>query len=424
MPDVRTLTWLGAVGAAALAGACLATAPLETAAVSALPTERPSHSPAPAPSATAGQRTFAAALLRDATPIRTNTALSPFSIRAALSMTAAGARGETRAQIDRVAQLGADDAAHAEYSRLHAALLDRPGVGISLGVANRLYVEQTFELVPAMIETTRQSYRAVIEQRDFAGDAARVRDDVNRWVLDQTHGHIADLLPPSAVTARTKLLLVNAVAFEGKWQSPFDPQRTIDRDFFAAAGVRKVKTMHETTLLRYLDAAGAQWVRLAYGDGTVDLIVGVPSRRDGIDELVGRLDTALFERLQSPPAALVALALPRFTFEYQLPLREVLMRLGVVDAFACAAPSPVDLSGIGGAAGELCISSALHKSFVALDEAGTKAYAASYFGADVVNDAAIEPPRPIRVVADHPFLFAIEHVPTRSLLFLGVIAAP
>jgi serpin B len=118
----------------------------------------------------------------------------------------------------------------------------------------------------------------------------------------------------------------------------------------------------------------------------------------------------------------VALSLPSFRAESSFTLREALKALGMVQAFDCAAGTS-DFSGIVGPPDVLCISKVIHKAFVAVDEDGTEAAAAT---AVVMADAGVSaPPPPAKVMrVDRPFLFLIRDIPTGSLLFLGRIVSP
>ena len=98
------------------------------------------------------------------------------------------------------------------------------------------------------------------------------------------------------------------------------------------------------------------------------------------------------------------------------------------DARKWGGPSePVVLTvanGLFGQDGYLCISEVFHKTFLALDERGTEAAAATAVA--MVNAPAMvgAKPKPVEVRVDHPFLFAIQHRPSGACLFLGRITEP
>jgi serpin B len=114
--------------------------------------------------------------------------------------------------------------------------------------------------------------------------------------------------------------------------------------------------------------------------------------------------------------------LPKFRLEArydQLPVQ--LKEMGVVNAFKDPRqPNGADFSGMNGAT-NLYISKVIHQTFVAVDEKGTEAAAAT---AVLMRDAGMPPASPPEFRADHPFLFFIRENSTGSILFMGRLANP
>lgn len=121
-------------------------------------------------------------------------------------------------------------------------------------------------------------------------------------------------------------------------------------------------------------------------------------------------DTAFQESVDALIYNNILLDLPKFTFTQDLPLADTLQELGMTDAFSGAA----DFSNIDGTT-NLVISDVLHKAFVAVDETGTEAAAAT---AVVFEDTAIAP-EPLEVNIDRPFLFYVRDVVSGTVLFAG-----
>ncbi len=71
----------------------------------------------------------------------------------------------------------------------------------------------------------------------------------------------------------------------------------------------------------------------------------------------------------------------------------------------------------------LYLSEVYHKTFLAVDEKGTEAAAAT--AVDMLPGAAAAPrPEPVEFRVDHPFLFVIQHRPSGACLFLGRVTHP
>jgi serpin B len=111
------------------------------------------------------------------------------------------------------------------------------------------------------------------------------------------------------------------------------------------------------------------------------------------------------------------LYLPKFKYEYSLSLVDALTGMGMTDAFD---PGRADFSGMDDAR-DLYIGDILHKAFVAVDEAGTEAAAATVV---IMELTAIQVEQPLEFRVDRPFLFIIRDIPTSSILFMGRVMNP
>ena len=156
-----------------------------------------------------------------------NLFFSPTSISLALAMTAAGARGQTEAEMAKTLHLGEDlTQTHAYY---HKLLEQWNAVGekraYQLRVANRLWGQKGYAIRPEFLALTRQEYGAEMTLLDFA-QAEAARREINQWVEQQTNDKIKDLIPAGALIAMTRLVLTNAVYFKGDWVKPFDKKDT------------------------------------------------------------------------------------------------------------------------------------------------------------------------------------------------------
>jgi serpin B len=156
-----------------------------------------------------------------------------------------GARGETAAQMRAVFHLeGTADEVMATSAQLSRSLQD-PSRPIVFRIANQLFAEKSYNLVPAYVGKTRAIFGAPVELLDFkkAPDPARVH--INRWVEDKTERRIKDLIPPRGVERDTRLVLVNAIYFLGDWEYPFEHRGTIPASFHLTASTKKdVPAMH------------------------------------------------------------------------------------------------------------------------------------------------------------------------------------
>jgi serine protease inhibitor len=365
----------------------------------------------------AGNTDFGAALYRELRQPGKNLFFSPYSVSQALAMVYAGARGETASQMGQGLRFSLpQDRFHPAMNALNQALLAPSG---DTGQAtppqfhgvNATWGQKGFAFQPGFLDVLALHYGTGMHVVDFPADPSGIREDINAWVWEQTEERIENLLPETAVTPLTRLILVNALHFKGAWASPFQEKGTRDAPFHTLEGATRQVPMMRGGSARHMKGAGFEALALDYvGRGFRMLIVLPDSGR--FEEIESRLSA---DFLGSIRGALVSRALdvhlPRFEVETSAPLIPKLRELGIRDLFEHA-----DLSGMTSAE-SLVISSIEHKAFVSVNEKGTEAAAAT---AVVAGPPSIPAP----FLVDRPFLFLIEHVPTRNVLFLGRYMTP
>ncbi|MBU1676781.1 serpin family protein, partial [bacterium] len=290
----------------------------------------------------------------------------------------------------------------------------------TLRVANRLWGQQGFALLPVFLATARTHYDGGYAPLDFAGDADGSREIINAWVAARTEDKILDLLQPGTVDAQTRLVLTNAVYFYGLWLHAFDPRATADAPFRTASG-RDVDApfMRQVEYLALGEADGLRILELPYDGEELSCYILLPDERDGLAELERRLDAATLDGwLSAPSRRRVRCILPRFRMTSRFELGRTLAGMGMPSAFS---GSRADFSGITGDK-DLVISEVVHKAFVDVFEEGTEAAAATAVTMKMTSVIQEDPPVEFR--ADHPFLFVIRHQGTGCILFMGRVADP
>ena len=180
---------------------------------------------------------------------------SPFSISTALAMTYAGARGATAEQMARVLHFGlGQDALHPASGALAARLTGGDLPGCELSVANRIWAQPSTGLLPAFLEATRRHYRAEVARADFSARTEAARTEINRWVEKQTKDRIKDLIAKGLLSRDTRMVLVNAIYFKGRWAVQFEKDSTRDAPFTIGDGQAvSAPMMHRSGELRYVE---------------------------------------------------------------------------------------------------------------------------------------------------------------------------
>lgn len=352
-----------------------------------------------------------------------NLALSPYSIATALAMTANGAAGTTRTQmldvlhIRSLASYNAGiDALTQELDALAGPVTMPDGSTdvIALASADQLFGDRATSWETPFLAVLAKEYGAGMRTVDFRGAPEAARVLINRWTASRTRGRIPTILPPGTVDALTRLVLVNALYLKAPWATPFDKDLTTSQPFRRDDGTTvDVEMMHgggEGGAL-YLRGDHYEGARLPYAGGTLALTVALPDSGREVDTLVGLIGGGL----RAPGSDGLSLAMPRWSFRAATDLESLLKALGMALAFTDGA----DFSGMS-AQDRLAITDVLHQAFVAVDEDGTEAAAAT---AVVMGETSAQVTRH-HLVLDRPFLFVLHDTAHGTPLFVGRVADP
>lgn len=370
----------------------------------------------------ADNTTFAINLYRRLPSGEGNLFFSPYSISTALAMTYGGARGETAKQMAQALQFNLPDhELHTAFATLAKELdaIRRKGQ-VQLSVANSLWPQSGFEFSREYMDLCRTDYGTAIVPVDFVGHAEDSRQAINRWVEDNTNHKITDLLGSGSVDG-ARLVLVNAIYFNGKWTKPFDPRNTQNHVFITSTSHVTTPLMHQKDNFRYAEFPDLQVLQLQYSGDDLSMLVFLPRETDGLDKLETKLtpeNLALWAAKM--PIQKVEVYLPKFKATSEFSLGDTLAGMGMTDAFD--PNNKADFSAMDGRK-DLYISKVVHKAFVDVNEEGTEAAAAT--GGYYAEYGAEPRPKPIPIFrADHPFLFLIRDNRTGSILFLGRMTNP
>lgn len=363
---------------------------------------------------------FAFDLLHILPPGRENFVVSPFSISAAMAMTYAGARGETREQMARVMHFEDEDSGfHKQYGEYLDELDLMAGDSISLNIANGLWAQQDYHFLDSFFDLIESAYDSRTFMVDFMADREGIRQNINHWVYEETAENIDDLIRRGVLTADTRLVLVNAIHFFGPWMEEFEAELTREDNFFPSPGEQsQVNYMIQRDTFPYFEDENMQVLEIPYAGGKFSMMVILPSEGIELALLEESLDALCFFRLtrRVRPAA-IELLLPRFEARSGVDLEETLASMGMQNAFTDYA----DFSGMTGQA-DLKIDKVIHQAMIEVAEKGTEAAAATA----VVAIRKTAPGQDEYHVfnANRPFLFFIKDNQHQSILFAGRVMDP
>lgn len=356
-----------------------------------------------------------------------NALVSPWSVQTNLAMAYAGADGETHEAMRKALSFGSDEPAlHLGFQSLQQALRMKPAAGVpmDLRTVNQFFVAKSLALQQHWLEITRANYAAEAMSADFAHDAQRETARINQWVSQQTNAKIPAIVPAGALDPLTLMVLVNAVYFDMPWDEQFTKSLTTDQPFHVDAGRAKtVPLMFKQHALRYAQKPGFQIAALPYAGGTYQFVVILPDAMDGLAVVEQQITGELLSECATLTPAEVRLSLPRIVMVPPVTsLKQTLSTLGAGEMFDM---QKADFSRMVVDANKLRVhvSNVFHRTFIELDEDGTKAAAATAGVIRMKNGVPREVPHKV-VKADHPFLFMIQHVSSGACLFLGRFVDP
>ncbi|XP_016946053.4 serine protease inhibitor 42Dd-like [Drosophila suzukii] len=336
---------------------------------------------------------------------------SPLSVDIALSMVYMAAGGKTAQEMRNVLKHPTDKKAVArKYKEFLTKLEGREKVAI-LDLANRLFVNDLYTLVPEFNQVVKDSFKAEAQAISLT-DSVKAASIVNKWVNDQTRSRIKTVVEESNMSSRLIMVLVNAIYFKGQWQYEFDPKNTKVADFRSAdKKTDPVQMMSLVGTLRVglIPDLDAKVIELPYRNSSLSMVIFLPEKDDGLPKLEQKI-AGFSQKLKSRA---VNLRLPKFKIEFSSELNDVLATMGIQDAFAGSA----DFGGLVKQSGA-SISKVTHKAFIEVNEEGAEAAAVT--GVGLVSRCPTC--NAFQFNADHPFAYVIRDEDT--IYFQGHFVKP
>lgn len=340
-----------------------------------------------------------------------NTLISPLSVISALAMTANGAQGDTLQQMEDV--FGCSIPELNTYLASYLQTLPEEEK-YKLHIANAIWFKDSgaFSVEQGFLQTNADLYHAGLYKAPF--DHTTVKE-INGWVAEHTDNMIKNIL--NEIDEYAVMYLVNALSFDAEWESVFYEHQVRDGIFTKEDGTAsKMKLMYSTER-DYLETEQAEGFLKYYADRKYAFAALLPKEGVTVSELLDSLTgEELHSILEHPVNTTVHGAIPKFKSEYNAELREILLEMGMEDAFDM---EEADFSGIGShREGNLYISNVVHKTFIEVSERGTRAGAATM----VAMSAGAAAPQEIRTVyLDRPFVYMIVDCETNLPVFIGTI---
>ena len=348
-----------------------------------------------------------------------NMIYSPLSIKYALKMLQEGASDNTYTQIEEIVG--------------NSNLPTYRNIENTLSLANGIFIRDTY------YQYVKDNYKDILVNKynaEIRQDEFQSAKNANKWIEEKTFGKIENMLNDDIVTnPDLQMLLINALAIDMEWKNQFDENDTNGRKFYLSDGTEMIATMmsresSSDDISYYMgDDITAITIDLKeYEETQLEFMALMPNTNleqyvdsltmDNIEEITQKLNSA------SNTKAGVKINIPKFEFDYDLNLKDDLIKLGITDAFNGNLANFSNMADLERTQKNLYVSDALHKANIEFSEEGVKAAAVTVFGMMDVTSIGVEKEIPIEINIDNPFVFLIRDKNTNEIWFVGTVYEP
>ncbi len=351
-----------------------------------------------------------------------NILFSPFSISSALTMTYCGAKVQTKKVMAEVLYL--PDSldvvldSYSEFSRsLQSSFITE---NITLHSANSLWGEKSYPFNKEYIKMVDTKFNAPFKLVSYINETQKCKEEINKWVEEKTESKIKNLIPDGVLSGNTRLVLTNAIYFYGGWIKAFNKESTHEAPFYLSeTDSTQVDFMYSKTQLPYFENELFKAVEIPYKGKAASLYLFIPKNISGFNNLEKTLDYKTFSKWDNQmKESMVELNVPKFDFESEFEMSEVLSAMGMKIAFTNNA-NFTQMS----TRDDLKIDKVIHKAKIGIDEEGTEAAAAT--AVIMVRKSSVSKEFDnVEFKADRPFMFVLMENQNKSILFMGKVVKP
>ena len=344
---------------------------------------------------------------------RSNFLVSPISLYEDLAMATNGAEGETLAELENYLGLKVAKA-NEQIARYNRTLTQ------NIRIANSIWANSSFgPLNPTFSNLTKKNYGAEVKSVPYNDSTVQ---EINNWVKKNTHNMIPaiiDRLDPNQAVA-----LLNAVAFEAEWETPYK-EKDIDEE---AHFTRADKTKEPCTMLysegtTYMELKDTEGSLVAYGflkpyaDGQSAFLGILPVEGktpvDVLNALNGNTYRSMYNSKKKYTDGEFMIGIPEFELDDSMELEDSLRNAGVQKAFS----SEAELGKMLQNGSQIQFDSVIQKTHIEVDRHGTKAAAAT---AIIAKATSAPGQKNLYLYLNRPFVYGIVDLETGMPFFMGV----
>ena len=342
-----------------------------------------------------------------------NTLVSPLSIQLALAMTANGANGETLKEMEALLGNGMSIDDLNRYLKSYVEGLPSTKKA-KLQIANSIWFrndENRLKVEKNFLQTNADYYGADAFKAPFDNSTLK---KINDWVKENTDSMIDKVL--DSIDDDAVMYLINAITFDAEWQTVYSKNAVRDGIFTNIDGKKKTVSMMYSEESRFISDGKATGFLKAYKGGKYSFAALLPNEGVDLYDYITGLDAdSLKNTLSNPKYTEVAATMPKFSYDYELKMNEVLCEQGMAKAFDS---ENADFTKLGRSSrGNIYIGDVLHKTFISVDELGTKAGAVTKV--EMVDKMAAFDRKVVTL--DRPFVYMIIDNETNLPIFMGAV---
>lgn len=349
-----------------------------------------------------------------------NILFSPICLSTSLSLAQVGAKGDTANEIGQV--LHFENVKDVPFGfQTITSDVNKLSSFYSLKLIKRLYIDKSLNPSTEFISSTKRPYAKELETVDFKDKLEETKGQINSSIKELTDGHFEDILPEKSISDQTKILVVNAAYFVGKWMKKFPESETKECPFrINKTDTKPVQMMNleATFCLGNIDDINCKIIELPFQNKHLSMLIVLPKdvedESTGLEKIEKQLNPETLLQWTNPSTmanAKVKLSLPKFKVEKMIDPKASLESLGLKSLFN---ESTSDFSGMSETKG-VSVSNVIHRVRLEITEDGGESI-------EVPGSRILQHKDEFN--ADHPFLFIIRHNKTRNIIFLGKFSSP
>ncbi len=341
-----------------------------------------------------------------------NSLVSPLSVLLALAMTANGADTETLTQMETVLAGDIKLADLNEYLYSYSKSLPSESKS-KFNIANSIWFrdnESQLVVEKDFLQKNADYYHAAIYKSAFDNQTL---NEINNWVKDKTDGLIDSIL--DEIDSDTVMYLINAIIFDAEWKTVYSLENVYQDTFITEDGEKQTTDFMRSEESLFIDDGKATGFIKPYAGDNYSFVALLPNEGISIENYINSLTgDKLIKTIQSASSQMVNASLPKFSYDYKITMNDALKEMGMPLGFS---PTQADFNRLGRSPmGNIYIGEVLHKTFIAVDELGTKAGAVTKV--EMKAESAIEMKN---VILNRPFVYAIIDQSTNLPLFIGTV---